>query len=158
MGTKAAMGLLTWDALGSLAVAIAIFLLLVDLMHRRTRWAARYPPGPMPMPGLGNLLQVDFHNLLSSVTQVRKVAGWGPHLAADSGWAAKPQAGLGAKPRRGRCERAFVPGLKNGWGFPKVREGKGLERGWDLAACLGSSCTALKRSCSPFCLYQEERS
>lgn len=69
------MGLLTWDALGSLAVAIAIFLLLVDLMHRRTRWAARYPPGPMPMPGLGNLLQVDFHNLLCSVTQLRSRFG-----------------------------------------------------------------------------------
>ncbi|XP_019479516.1 PREDICTED: cytochrome P450 2D14 isoform X2 [Hipposideros armiger] len=115
------MGLLTWDALGSLAVAIAIFLLLVDLMHRRTRWAARYPPGPMPMPGLGNLLQVDFHDLLCSVTQVRKVVGWGPHLAADSGWEAKSQAGPGAEPRRGRCDSAFVPGLKNGWGFPKLR-------------------------------------
>ncbi|KAM5250978.1 LOW QUALITY PROTEIN: cytochrome P450 2D6 [Hipposideros larvatus] len=69
------MGLLTWDALGSLAVAIAIFLLLVDLMHRRTRWAARYPPGPMPMPGLGNLLQVDFHDLLCSVTQLRSRFG-----------------------------------------------------------------------------------
>lgn len=152
------MGLLTWDALGPLAVAVAIFLLLVDLMHRRTRWAARYPPGPMPMPGLGNLLQLDFHDLLCSITQVRKVVGWGPHLAADSGWGTKPQAGPGAKPRKGRSERAFVPGLKNRWRVPKVREGKGLERGWDLAACLESSWTALKLSCSPFCLHQEERS
>lgn len=69
------MGLLTWDALGPLAVAVAIFLLLVDLMHRRTRWAARYPPGPMPMPGLGNLLQLDFHDLLCSITQLRRRFG-----------------------------------------------------------------------------------
>uniref|UniRef100_A0A286XER1 Cytochrome P450 family 2 subfamily D member 6 n=1 Tax=Cavia porcellus TaxID=10141 RepID=A0A286XER1_CAVPO len=56
------MGLLTGDALYSVAVALAVFLLLVDLMHRRQRWAARYPPGPVPVPGLGNLLQVDFEN------------------------------------------------------------------------------------------------
>nr|XP_051690058.1 cytochrome P450 2D17 isoform X3 [Oryctolagus cuniculus] len=57
------MGLLTGDALTALAVAVAIFLLLVDLMHRRQRWATRYPPGPMALPGLGNLLQVDFRDL-----------------------------------------------------------------------------------------------
>ncbi|XP_004642428.1 cytochrome P450 2D16-like [Octodon degus] len=56
------MVLLTGDVLFSVAIALVIFLLLVDLMHRRQRWAARYPPGPMPMPGLGNLLQVDFQN------------------------------------------------------------------------------------------------
>ncbi|XP_048210423.1 cytochrome P450 2D17-like isoform X2 [Perognathus longimembris pacificus] len=49
--------------MGSVAMAVAIFLLLVDLMHRRQRWAARYPPGPVPLPGLGTLLHVDFENL-----------------------------------------------------------------------------------------------
>ncbi|XP_071465364.1 cytochrome P450 2D17-like [Marmota flaviventris] len=53
------MGLLT----GPLCVAVAVFLLLVDLMHRRQLWAARYPPGPLPQPGLGNLLQIDFQNM-----------------------------------------------------------------------------------------------
>lgn len=78
MGTEAAMALLTWDSLVSLALAGAIFLLLVDLMHRRPRWASRYPPGPISLPLLGNLLQMDFQNMLFSVNQVRKVAGWTP--------------------------------------------------------------------------------
>nr|XP_023487091.1 cytochrome P450 2D14 isoform X3 [Equus caballus] len=69
------MGLLTWDKLGPVAVAVAIFLLLVDLMHRRQRWAPRYPPGPMPLPGLGNLLQVDFQDTVSSFTRLRRRFG-----------------------------------------------------------------------------------
>lgn len=75
MGTEAAMALLMWDSLVSLALAGAIFLLLVDLMHRRPRWASRYPPGPMPMPWLGNLLQVDFQNMLFSINQLRRRFG-----------------------------------------------------------------------------------
>ncbi|KAM5289160.1 uncharacterized protein ACOB6Z_001517 [Ctenodactylus gundi] len=65
------MGLLAGDALMSVAMAVAVFLLLVDLMHRRQRWAARYPPGPVPLPGLGNLLQVDFYNLPYSFFKLR---------------------------------------------------------------------------------------
>ncbi|XP_001502906.3 cytochrome P450 2D14-like [Equus przewalskii] len=65
------MGLLAGETLGLLAVAVAIFLLLVDLMHRRQRWAPRYPPGPMPLPGLGNLLQVDFQDPRCSFTRLR---------------------------------------------------------------------------------------
>uniref|UniRef100_G1T2D2 Cytochrome P450 n=1 Tax=Oryctolagus cuniculus TaxID=9986 RepID=G1T2D2_RABIT len=65
------MGLLTGDVLVSLAMAMAIFLLLVDLMHRRQRWAAHYPPGPMALPGLGNLLQVDFRDPRRSYHQLR---------------------------------------------------------------------------------------
>uniref|UniRef100_A0A8C9PIW6 unspecific monooxygenase n=1 Tax=Spermophilus dauricus TaxID=99837 RepID=A0A8C9PIW6_SPEDA len=63
--------LLTGDALWALSVAVAVFLLLVDLMHRRQRWAARYPPGPLPLPGLGNLLQIDFQNMPSSFQKMR---------------------------------------------------------------------------------------
>uniref|UniRef100_A0A8C9NX30 Uncharacterized protein n=1 Tax=Spermophilus dauricus TaxID=99837 RepID=A0A8C9NX30_SPEDA len=65
--------LLTGDALWALSVAVAVFLLLVDLMHRRQRWAARYPPGPLPLPGLGNLLQIDFQNMPSSFQKVLNV-------------------------------------------------------------------------------------
>lgn len=66
------MGLLSADTLTPLAVAVAIFLLLVDLMHRRQRWASRYPPGPMGLPGLGHLLQVDLRDPTNYFRKVRQ--------------------------------------------------------------------------------------
>uniref|UniRef100_G1TU02 unspecific monooxygenase n=1 Tax=Oryctolagus cuniculus TaxID=9986 RepID=G1TU02_RABIT len=69
------MGLLSGEALAPLAVAVAIFLLLVDLMHKRPRWAARYPPGPVGIPGLGNLLQVDFRGIPNCFRQLRRRYG-----------------------------------------------------------------------------------
>ncbi|CAO2601486.1 Cytochrome P450 2D4 [Lemmus lemmus] len=69
------MGLLTGAELWSVAIFLAIFLLLVDLMHRRHRWTARYPPGPMPLPVLGNLLQVDFQNMPAGFQKLRRHFG-----------------------------------------------------------------------------------
>ncbi|KAM4881129.1 cytochrome P450 2D17-like [Thomomys bottae] len=57
------MGLLTGEALWPVALALATFLLLLDLMHWCQRWAARYPPGPVPLPVLGNLMYMDLQNL-----------------------------------------------------------------------------------------------
>uniref|UniRef100_K9IY94 Cytochrome P450 n=1 Tax=Desmodus rotundus TaxID=9430 RepID=K9IY94_DESRO len=70
------MGLLTGEALGTLAVVVVIFLLLVDLMPQAVqRWSAHYPPGPIPLPGLGNLLQMDFQNMPRSINQLRRRFG-----------------------------------------------------------------------------------
>ncbi|XP_037053602.1 cytochrome P450 2D20-like isoform X1 [Peromyscus leucopus] len=69
------MALLIGDGLWSVVIFTAIFLLLVDLMYRRKFWTARYPPGPMPLPGLGNLLQVDFENMPYSLYKLRQRYG-----------------------------------------------------------------------------------
>ena len=66
------MSLLTGDGLWSVAIFTAIFLLLVDLMHRRQRWTACYPPGPRTVPVLGILLQLDFQNIQYSMYKVRR--------------------------------------------------------------------------------------
>ncbi|XP_048210486.1 cytochrome P450 2D17-like [Perognathus longimembris pacificus] len=82
--SEAAMGLLTGEALWAVAVAVAVFLLLVDLMHRRQRWAARYPPGPVPLPGLGNLLHVDFQNLPYCFYKLQR--RYGDVVGLQMGW------------------------------------------------------------------------
>ncbi|XP_053442284.1 cytochrome P450 2D17-like isoform X3 [Nycticebus coucang] len=78
------MGLLTGDVLTTLALAMAVFLLLVDLMHRCPRWAARYPPGPMPLPGLGNLLQVDFQDISYCFSKLQR--RFGDVYSLQLGW------------------------------------------------------------------------
>ncbi|XP_058424212.1 vitamin D(3) 25-hydroxylase-like isoform X3 [Diceros bicornis minor] len=78
------MGLLIGETLGPLAIAVAIFLFLVDLMHRRQHWATRYPAGPMPLPGLGNLLQVDFQDPRCCFTRLRR--RFGDVFSMQLGW------------------------------------------------------------------------
>ena len=69
-----AMELLTGAGLWSVAIFTVIFILLVDLMHRHQRWTSRYPPGPVPWPVLGNLLQVDLDNMPYSLYKVSDLA------------------------------------------------------------------------------------
>ncbi|XP_060244967.1 cytochrome P450 2D3-like isoform X1 [Meriones unguiculatus] len=65
------MGLLPGDGLWPVAIFTVIFILLVDLMHRRQRWTAGYPPGPVAWPVLGNLLQMDYRNTPHSFHKLR---------------------------------------------------------------------------------------
>ena len=64
------MELLTGTDLWPVAIFTVIFILLVDLLHRRQRWTSRCPPGPVPWPVLGNLLQVDLDNMPYSLYKV----------------------------------------------------------------------------------------
>lgn len=68
------MELLTGTDLWSVAIFTVIFILLVDLTHQRQRWTSRYPPGPVPWPVLGNLLQVDLGNMPYSLYKVSDLA------------------------------------------------------------------------------------
>lgn len=73
------MELLTGTGLWPVAIFTVIFIFLVDLMHRQQRWTSRYPPGPVPWPVLGNLLQVDLSNMPYSLYKVRD-------LVVDGDW------------------------------------------------------------------------
>ncbi|XP_028645731.1 cytochrome P450 2D3 [Grammomys surdaster] len=69
------MELLTGTGLWPVVIFTVIFILLVDLMHRSKRWHSRYPPGPLPWPVLGNLLQVDLDNMPYSLYKLQNRYG-----------------------------------------------------------------------------------
>nr|AAA41043.1 cytochrome P450 [Rattus norvegicus] len=78
------MELLNGTGLWSMAIFTVIFILLVDLMHRRHRWTSRYPPGPVPWPVLGNLLQVDLSNMPYSLYKLQH--RYGDVFSLQKGW------------------------------------------------------------------------
>lgn len=57
------MELLTGTGQWFVTIFTIIFILLVDLMHQPQHWTSCYIPGPESWPVLGNLLQVDLHNM-----------------------------------------------------------------------------------------------
>nr|AAC52246.1 P45016a-ms2 [Mus spretus] len=78
------MELLNGTDLWPVAIFTVIFILLVDLTHQRQRWTSRYPPGPVPWPVLGNLLQVDLDNMPYSLYKLQK--RYGDVFSLQMGW------------------------------------------------------------------------
>ncbi|XP_038934459.1 cytochrome P450 2D10 isoform X3 [Rattus norvegicus] len=78
------MELLNGTGLWPMAIFTVIFILLVDLMHRHQRWTSRYPPGPVPWPVLGNLLQVDPSNMPYSMYKLQH--RYGDVFSLQMGW------------------------------------------------------------------------
>ncbi|XP_033019313.1 transcription factor 20 isoform X5 [Lacerta agilis] len=63
-----------WNNPMLLGIFLAIFILAFDYMKRRKRWS-HYPPGPVSLPFVGTILQIDFHNPHVSFTQLSKKYG-----------------------------------------------------------------------------------
>nr|XP_028603689.1 transcription factor 20 isoform X6 [Podarcis muralis] len=63
-----------WNNPMLLGIFLVIFILAFDYMKRRKRWS-RYPPGPVSLPFIGTILQIDFHNPHVSFTQLSKKYG-----------------------------------------------------------------------------------
>ncbi|XP_078497346.1 cytochrome P450 2D15-like [Lissotriton helveticus] len=64
----------SYSSLSLLALFFAVFVLCFDFMKRRKKWRS-YPPGPLSLPFLGNMLQVDFSDPAASFEKLRKKYG-----------------------------------------------------------------------------------
>nr|AXE15625.1 cytochrome P450 2D3-like protein [Eremias argus] len=63
-----------WNNPLLLGIFLAIFVFTFDYMKRRKCWS-RYPPGPVSLPFIGTILQIDYHNPHVSFTQLSKKYG-----------------------------------------------------------------------------------
>ncbi|XP_078496994.1 cytochrome P450 2D3-like isoform X2 [Lissotriton helveticus] len=120
----------------SLFLFFITFILLVDFMKRR-KGGSSYPPGPPSWPFVGNMLQVDFHNLPRSFDKLNKKfgnvfsfqMGWNNQVVVNGFDAVKEV--LVAK-SEDTADRPPVPFLEN-LGFRKDCEGVVMARygrGW----------------------------
>ncbi|XP_021072463.2 cytochrome P450 2D3-like isoform X3 [Mus pahari] len=78
------MELLNGTGLWPVAIFTVILIVLVDILHQRQRWTSCYPPGPVPWPVLGNLLQVDIHNMPYSLYKLHN--RYGDVFSLQMGW------------------------------------------------------------------------
>ncbi|XP_029326025.1 cytochrome P450 2D3-like [Mus caroli] len=69
------MELLAGTDLWPVAIVTVIFILLVDMIDWYQCWTSHYPPGPVPWPVLGNLLQVDLDNMPYSLYKLQNRYG-----------------------------------------------------------------------------------
>nr|XP_028603155.1 cytochrome P450 2D14-like [Podarcis muralis] len=69
--------------LPALALSLVLLALLLDYVKRRKR-SSRWPPGPTPLPFIGNLLLLDVKNPHKSVQDLEKK--FGPVISLQFGW------------------------------------------------------------------------
>nr|XP_016849213.1 PREDICTED: cytochrome P450 2D19-like [Anolis carolinensis] len=74
-----------WNNLTMLFISVSLLALalLLDSMKRRKR-CRRYPPGPTPLPFIGNLLEIERKNPHNSI--LRLVERYGPVLSLQAEW------------------------------------------------------------------------
>ncbi|XP_077791043.1 cytochrome P450 2D14-like isoform X1 [Podarcis muralis] len=69
--------------LPALALSLVLLALLLDYVKRRKR-SSRWPPGPTPLPFIGNLLLLDVKNPHKTVQDLEKK--FGPVISLQFGW------------------------------------------------------------------------